>query len=193
MNARQIILLREMLMAIVVGVILLVISQFVPYLGQPVYLPLLPFILLALRHSASTAVVAAAIAGMVLIGIQQDFQLATLVATLLPLMSVGTAGFFAKYTQKTLNNRRLSSTFLNIGTAVLLVLVLYTLLDIATQIAFSSTSVHMSVTQMVMNLLIGWMLHTGILCMGAKFFPKVIIPSRSRYLSRKETTSLLND
>lgn len=193
MNARQVILFREMLMAILSGSLLLVVGQAIPYVSEPLYLPLLPFILLALRHSVSTAVVAVGVAGMKFIGVKQSFQLETIVETLLPLMSVGIAGFFAKYTQKTLNNRRLSSTFLNIGTAVLLVLVAYNLLHIATQIAFQSVMPSVSLMNLVVELLIGWAVQTGILCVAAKWLPKVIIPPRSRYLSRKETTSLLND
>ena len=102
---------------------------------------------------------------------------------------------FAKYTQKTLNNRRLSSTYLNIVTASLLVSLVYFALRYVV-----IPMVLPAVDGLALNQLPlwgGWLATTAIaavvLILMARINQSLIIPKRSKYLSRKETSSLLND
>ncbi|MCW6659848.1 energy-coupled thiamine transporter ThiT [Aerococcaceae bacterium NML191292] len=191
MNARTIKLLQEMLLAIVVSVGLEVGAHYLslPYMA----LSLLPLIWLALRYSGATAVIAGAVAGLtgglILYGLAEPLKL--IVLAILPVLVVGVAGFFAKYTQKTLNNRRLSSTYLNIVTATVLVAILY----YAVRFGISPLALGMPATLVLqwLGVLITIAVISIVLCVGAKLNAKLIIPKRSKYLSRKETSILLND
>ncbi|MCW6675272.1 energy-coupled thiamine transporter ThiT [Aerococcaceae bacterium NML171108] len=191
MNARTIKLLQEMLLAIVVSVGLEVGAHYLslPYMA----LSLLPLIWLALRYSGATAVIAGVVAGLtgglILYGLAEPLKL--IVLAILPVLVVGVAGFFAKYTQKTLNNRRLSSTYLNIVTATVLVAILY----YAVRFGISPLALGMPATLVLqwLGVLITIAVISIVLCVGAKLNAKLIIPKRSKYLSRKETSILLND
>lgn len=191
MNARTIKLLQEMLLAIVISVGLEVGAHYLslPYMA----LSLLPLIWLALRYSGATAVIAGAVAGLtgglILYGLAEPLKL--IVLAILPVLVVGVAGFFAKYTQKTLNNRRLSSTYLNIVTATVLVAILY----YAVRFGISPLAVGMPATLVAqwLGVLVTIVVISIVLCVGAKLNAKLIIPKRSKYLSRKETSILLND
>lgn len=191
MNARTRRLLLEMLLAIVVSVGLECAIHYMtlPYLA----FTLLPLIWLALRHGSPTAVVAATfsgvMSGVITMGTNDIFQF--ILIGILPLLSVGIAGFFAKYTQKTLNNRRLSSTYLNIVTATILVV----LLSYAIRFVLSPLALNQPIELMSnwLGLVLTIVMISGILCIIAKTKPESIIPKRSKYLSRKETSILLND
>ncbi|MCW6663091.1 energy-coupled thiamine transporter ThiT [Aerococcaceae bacterium NML190073] len=191
MNARTIKLLQEMLLAIVISVGLEVGAHYLslPYMA----LSLLPLIWLALRYSGATAVIAGAVAGLtgglILYGLAEPLKL--IVLAILPVLVVGVAGFFAKYTQKTLNNRRLSSTYLNIVTATVLVAKLY----YTVRFGISPLALGMPATLVTqwLGVLVTIVVISIVLCVGAKLNAKLIIPKRSKYLSRKETSILLND
>ncbi|MCW6665028.1 energy-coupled thiamine transporter ThiT [Aerococcaceae bacterium NML191219] len=191
MNARTIKLLQEMLLAIVISVGLEVGAHYLslPYMA----LSLLPLIWLALRYSGATAVIAGAVAGLtgglILYGLAEPLKL--IVLAILPVLVVGVAGFFAKYTQKTLNNRRLSSTYLNIVTATVLVAKLYYTI----RFGISPLALGMPSTLVAqwLGVLVTIAVISIVLCVGAKLNAKLIIPKRSKYLSRKETSILLND
>lgn len=158
---------------------------------------LIPLIWLGLRRGASTAILAAAIAGLIngLIDFHFTEWVNIILYEILPLLSTGLAGLFAKYTQKTLNNRRLKSTYLNITTASMLVTFVYFALKFVvvpmgtgdlTQLDIVGSGFWISVAIIAA-------LSAVVLCSLAKAMPKWIIPARSKYLSRKETSSLLND
>ena len=190
MNARVLRLIQDMLLAIVVSVVL---EYGLLHVKLHIALALCPLIWLALRHGGPTGIVAATIKGVVtglLLG-QADNIAQFVLMFITPVLSVGIAGFFAKYTQKTLNNRRLSSTYLNIVTATILVTIAYYILRIITsslpvvqELASSSLWMGVVMTIVVISLT---------LCLAARLNKQTIIPRRSKYLSRKETTSLLND
>lgn len=194
MNARLLRLGQELFAAVVVAIGLgwgfnaLSTAQ-----TLPIALWLCPLIWLGLRYGGAAAIVASALSGIGISflqghtsSVQQFFLLGVL-----PLLVSGVAGFFAKYTQKTLNNRRLSSTYLNIVTATLCVTVGYYGLRfwimpllLGSARGNSQTLIGCGVTFAIIAI---------ILCLCAKFAPKTIIPKRSKYLSRKETSILLND
>lgn len=166
-------------------------------LGVTLAIGLVPLIWLGLRHGSATAIVFAAIAGAInLILSRPEWDWITKILTeVTPLLAAGIAGVFAKYTQKTLNNRRLSSTYLNIVTASLLVSLVYFALRYVV-----IPMVLPAVDGLALNQLPlwgGWLATTAIaavvLILMGRINQSLIIPKRSKYLSRKETSSLLND
>ncbi|MBD3948537.1 energy-coupled thiamine transporter ThiT [Tuanshanicoccus lijuaniae] len=165
----------------------------------PIMLGLIPLIWIALRHGGAFAILVAAIAGLVntLLASATDLPfISRLLLEVTPLLVVGCAGFFAKYTQKTLNNRRLTSTRLNIATASMIVsvaafIIRYIALPLILSIPLHGVLWHNATAwgAAVLTAVIA----TLILCLVAQFKPDWIIPKRSKYLSRKETSRLLND
>ncbi len=199
MNKRTIRVIIDMLIAIVISVsahqlLGLILSAFE---GFHVTFILIPLIWLALRHGASTAILAAVITGLIngLIEFHYTEWINIILYEILPLLASGLAGFFAKYTQKTLNNRRLTSTYLNISTASLLVTLAYLTLKffIVPMGTGDLTELDIVGSEFWISFIIMTVLTAGILSVIAKVMPRWIIPARSKYLSRKETSSLLND
>lgn len=199
MNKRTIRVIIDMLIAIVISVsahqlLGLILSAFE---GFHVTFILIPLIWLALRHGASTAILAAVITGLIngLIEFHYTEWINIILYEILPLLVSGLAGFFAKYTQKTLNNRRLTSTYLNISTASLLVTLAYLTLKffIVPMGTGDLTELDIVDSEFWISFIIMTVLTAGILSVIAKVMPRWIIPARSKYLSRKETSSLLND
>lgn len=199
MNKRSIRVVIDMLIAIAIGVsahqlLGMLLATFNGYIFPII---LIPLIWLALRHGASTAIVAAAIAGLIngLIEFHFTEGINIILYEILPLLAVGLAGFFAKYTQKTLNNRRLKSTYLNIVTASILVTFGYFALRffIVPMGTGDLTELDIVGLNFWISFIITAVLAAVILCAIAKTMPRWLIPARSKYLSRKETSSLLND
>ena len=199
MNKRSIRVVIDMLIAIAIGVsahqlLGVLLATFNGYIFPII---LIPLIWLALRHGASTAIVAAAIAGLIngLIEFHFTEWINIILYDILPLLASGLAGFFAKYTQKTLNNRRLNSTYLNITTASLLVILGYFVLKffIVPMGTGGLTELDIMGSGFWISFGITTILAAVILCTIAKTMPRWLIPARSKYLSRKESSSLLND
>lgn len=199
MNKRTIRVIIDMLITIVISVsahqlLGMILSAFE---GFHVTVILIPLIWLALRHGASTAILAAVITGLIngLIEFHYTEWINIILYEILPLLASGLAGFFAKYTQKTLNNRRLTSTYLNISTASLLVTLGYLALKffIVPMGTGDLTELDIVGTEFWISFIIMTFLAAVTLSVIAKVMPRWIIPTRSKYLSRKETSSLLND
>ena len=199
MNKRTIRVIIDMLIAIVISVsahqlLGMILSAFE---GFHLTVILIPLIWLALRHGASTAILAAVITGLIngLIEFHYTEWINIILYEILPLLASGLAGFFAKYTQKTLNNRRLTSTYLNISTASLLVTLAYLTLKffIVPMGTGDLTELDIVGTEFWISFIAMTVLAAVILSVIAKVMPRWIIPARSKYLSRKETSSLLND
>lgn len=199
MNKRTVRLLTDGLIAVVLTVLWRVggaESSLMSY-GVTVALGLLPFVWLALRHGGATAVVFAGVAGLInTFVVNPDFDFVSrLLLEVTPLLSSGLAGLFAKYTQKTLNNRRLSSTQLNIATASLLVsfvyfVIRYVLVPMTNE---KLPNISMMSGAFWLSVIASAILLTVVLVIMARTKADLIIPKRSKYLSRKETSSLLND
>lgn len=199
MNKRTVRLLTDCLLAVLLVVLWRAfrLEQSTFELGLPVAIGLLPLIWLALRYGAPTAIVFSALAGCINLIFANEYPdwSTRILVEITPLLATGLAGLFAKYTQKTLNNRRFSSTYLNIATASLLVTFVY----------FGLRYVLLpmlipNVTGMALNSLYlwgSWLLTAAliaiVLIILAKINQELIIPKRSKYLSRKETSKLLND
>ena len=197
MNRKAQRLLIDMLIAIVLSCLL---TALMNTLDSPwnLFLGLGPLIWLTFRQGGPAGILAAGLTGLVsafiIKGDSQD--LALLVARdVFPLLTVGLAGFFAKYTHKTLNNRRYSSTYLNLVTGTLVSTLAYYLLIYLVEIFILNQTPRLALNQV--DFYLSWLLTAGliggILVLLARFAPKTIIPKYSKYLSRKETSSLLND
>lgn len=199
MNQRTRTLLLECLMALALSIILALVSQYTAnfIIGNYSALSLLPLIWLALRYGAPTAIVTATVTGLIIGIVQVGFSswLTVVVEFILPLLFVGLAGFFAKYTQKTLNNRRYSSTYLNIVTATLLSTLAYMVIRfyLAPMALGEISGLQIIGSEFWISYVVQVVIISVILIMIARTNSKLIIPKRTKYLSRKETSSLLND
>ncbi|MDK7186686.1 hypothetical protein [Facklamia hominis] len=199
MNKRLLLQIREGLLAIALtGLIFYFYSRMesslMPYYWAVFLWPLLRF---ALRHGAAAAGIYGGIAGLVcgMISIPISDWLSVIVFAMIPFISVLVMGFFAKYTQKTLNNRRYSSTSLNIITGALLSNVLFYFLRfyigplaMGQESPLNIMTGSFWISSLVMTVVVSLLFITI-----AKLKPSFLIPKRSKYLSRKETSALLND
>ena len=194
MNKRTMSLIQEMLGAVILGVGLDYVGSMPGDASYLNALSIMPLVWLALRYGGATAVIAGVVVGFVqgiLAGHLSDVTLLALV-DVLPYTFVGLAGFFAKYTQKTLNNHRYSSTYLNIATGALVATV--GVVGIRSLMEWLvAHDVNLNVNQTIVVVLLTWLVTAGVFCLVAPRYPQFIIPKRSKYLSRKETSKLLND
>lgn len=199
MNQRTRSLILDCLLGFIVAIILALAGQYISnfIVGNYSALALLPLIWLGLRYGSSTAVVVGAIAGAIigLIQLAGSNWITLVIDYILPLLLAGIAGLFAKYTQKTLNNRRYSSTYLNIVTAVILSTLSFMLLRfVLVPLALGeASSLYIASMEFWLSYVIQVILMSVVLIVMARTNPKFIIPRRTKYLSRKETSSLLND
>ncbi|MGF3072178.1 energy-coupled thiamine transporter ThiT [Facklamia sp. P12934] len=199
MNKRSIRQFWDMVIALVLSLILFFVSDeaAINFFGLELIIALIPLMWLALRHGAPSAIISGLLVGIIqgVLNGGLDDGLVLIVQWIAPILAVGVTGLFAKYTQKTLNNKRYSSTYLNIFTGSLLALILF--------IAIRQLIVPFALGEEVLfefnnlnhwlGLLLSWLLSASVLVLLARFMPQTIIPKRSKYLSRKETSSLLND
>lgn len=192
MNTRTRRMLQDALIAVLLSTGLSLIDQGMTQL--PLAFSALPLIWLGLRHGGALSVLTAAITGIVIGAIQwEGFPIVDiLLSNVLPLLGVGVCGLFARNTQRTLNNLRYSSTYLNIFTSSLIALVIY--YGIRWILLPSiGMGVNLPISTLLLGLGLTWLISAGVLSLLAKSSPQMIIPRRSKYLPRRETSSLLND
>lgn len=199
MNQRTRSILMDSLFAIVLSLILAVASQYVSSFvpGDYIGIAMLPLVWLAYRFGSPTAILSALLAGLIIGFTRQGMTnwLAIILEEVLPLLSVAFAGLFAKYTQKTLNNRRYSSMYLNIFTGSLLSTVGFMVIRFwLSPLALNEIPLlQISGWEFWLSLAVIWLVIAVVIVIMARANPKLIIPNRTKYLSRKETSSLLND
>lgn len=168
------------------------------YLGYPVAVTVLPLIVLGLRYGWAFPTVVGIISGALSMLFSQETGVpvtSQLLYFVTPYICSGVAGLFAKYAQKTLNNGQYSSMRLNVITGSLLTVTGYTLLS---NLPISIIArYYPTVSFLDGGLWLGIMVTTfiagGLISVLAQRKPSILIPKRSRYLSRKETSRLLND
>lgn len=199
MNSKTRRLFIDILVTLLFFIIFLIISRYLdlPLGGRPFGLSLLPIIWLAFRHGAPLGIIVGGLCGLIegIYSLGWNDPLAVILTGILPYALVGLAGLFAKYSQKTLNNRRYSSTYLNISVGTLLAVLLFYLTKFSlSPMALNQASV-INITQWDFWLTLGatWLFIAVLLALLARWQPSLLIPKRSKYLSRKETSSLLND
>lgn len=183
-----------LILTILIGSMMkLVIEQLGMYIG----LTMLPVLWLSLRYGYELGSVVALIASIILGILSYGFSDIMLMVLyyIIPITLSAGGGLFARNTHKTLNNRRYSSTYLNISTASLLASLVYylVLFWIGPLIAKQSSLLPINAMDFWISLIVTAAINALILCLMARFVPKTIIPKRSPYLSRKETSALLND
>lgn len=199
MNKRTANLLLTMLIAVALTVLALTFGISFPLLGKVLTLVLVPWpaIYLAFRYGPATAIIAGALAGAAfgIINRPLDDWVTIVLYDVLPLTMTGLAGLFAKNAHKTLNNRRYSSTYLNIWTGSLLSFLAYGLVKfwLVPMVVPGVNSADLGNWGFWASLLGTWALGALVVSLLARWKPSFIIPKRSRYLSRRETSSLLND
>ena len=178
MNKHTVRRLRDVLLAIVLSLAISIAWLKLGELPLHTALVVLPLIWVGLRHGGANAVVSGVVVGLITGAIAGHFGdiVSTALIDVLPYTAAGLAGFFAKYTQKTLNNRRYSSTYLNMGTARLM----------QQEIPFTWGTATLAGLE-------SWALAFVILVVLARTNVEAIIPKRSRYLTRREVSRLLND
>lgn len=199
MNKRTIRMVTDMVIAILLAVGLSFLTDLIlPNLFiEELAIFLLPLVWCALRHGAAAGVISGAITGL-LIGLLEFGYvewLNVILYSIIPVLTVGLAGFFAKYTQKTLNNRRYSSTYLNIFTASFLTTIGYYFLRyVLVPIGLNESSpLELRTSGFWLSMALTWLVTAAILALMARSNSKLLIPARTKYLSRHETSSLLND
>ncbi|MCR8969021.1 energy-coupled thiamine transporter ThiT [Facklamia sp. 7083-14-GEN3] len=199
MNKRSVRQFWDIVIALVLSLILFFVSDEVAInlFGLEIIIALIPLMWLGFRHGAPSTIISGFFVGIIqgLVDGELGDWLVLISQWVAPLLAVGVTGLFAKYTQKTLNNKRYSSTYLNIFTGSLLALILFIAIRqmivpfaLGEELLFEFNNLNHW-----LGLLISWLLSAGVLLLLARFVPQTIIPKRSKYLSRKETSSLLND
>lgn len=201
MNKRTTNLLLTIVLAVVLTVIAEMFVLSLPISGEVVRFMLAPWpiIYISLRYGPATGIVTGALSGMIygVTNYRLTDWMIIILFTMLPLLMGGLAGLFAKNTQKTLNNRRYRSTYLNIWTGSFIVYLAYTLskylmIPMLMQIPNVNTA-NLGNWAFWVSILVSWAIGALVVSFIARSNPNFIIPKRSRYLSRRETSSLLND
>jgi len=183
MNKHTVRRLRDVLLAIVLSLAISILWLKLGELPLHTALVVLPLIWVGLRHGGANAVVSGVVVGLITGAVAGHFG---------DIVSTALIGFFAKYTQKTLNNRRYSSTYLNMGTASLLVVASFLAIKVG-MLWLMQQEIPFTWGTAALAGLEAWALAFVILVILARTNVDAIIPKRSRYLTRREVSRLLND
>lgn len=188
---------------LIVGVVIIIlrllqVEKETFYLGYPIAVTVLPLICLGLRYGWALPTVIGILSGLLSLFISQETTVpitSQLLYFVTPYICSGIAGLFAKYTQKTLNNGQYSSMRLNVITGSLLTVTGYTLLS---NLPLSIMNEYYPTVSFFdgglwFGIIVTTFVAGGIISVLAQRYPSLLIPKRSRYLSRKETSKLLND
>jgi len=174
----------------------------IPVGEYAIALAVLPLVFFSLRRGLLLGLVAGMLTGIVhfFVNAAGSDMLLDIVTYAAPFLFVGVSGFFAKFTQRTLNNKRFSNAALNIVTASFFGTLIYFVWTLVAAVFFyeeatpESTSLfNDSFMQNGASFLITFVIVFVVLLIVAKVAPKFFIPRDSRFLSRKEKSKLLND
>lgn len=174
----------------------------IPAGDYAIALAMLPLVFFSLRRGILLGLVAGIVAGVIQFFVASGGSdiLENIVTNIAPFAFVGIAGFFAKFTQRTLNNKRFSNAALNIVTASFFGAIVYFVWKLIIDLFFQAAAVPGEGSafdhyfrQDGMSFLITFAVTAVVLLVVAKVAPKAFIPRDSRFLSRKEKSKLLND
>ena len=159
-------------------------------------LSILPILFISLRRGMLQGFFAGIVTAIVAVFLNGNADLITnLVNQFGPYAFVGIAGFFAKFTQRTLNNKRFPNAALNIITASVLGTVVSFVWVLIGSV--SSDDATLTFTDALKREGLSFLLIAGaailIFLLLAKVLPQVFIPRDTPFLSRKEKSKLLND
>lgn len=191
--------LRGWMEVVVFAVVATVISFFPVTIGEySLVLAGLPLIFISLRRGLLQGLFAGGLAGILFLLFKEgspDLS-ENIVTQFGPLAFIGITGLFAKYTQRTLNNKRYSNAALNIVTASFIGMLLYFVWVIVGSLFFT-TEVSSNGSNLFsiygLSFLLSVVVTAVVLLLLAKFAPKLFIPRDTSFLSRKEKSRLLND
>lgn len=151
-------------------------------------LAIIPLVFISLRRGMLQGFGAGVIAGLLVFFFNTEASelLVELMSGFAPLAFIGLSGFFAKFTQRTLNNKRFPNAALNIVTASLLGSLLYFIWIFVSAEA-------MTIQVAGISFLLTFAVAAVVLVLLAKLAPSSYIPKDTPFLSRKEKSRLLND
>lgn len=163
---------------------------------------ILPLVFVSLRRGLLQGLFSGALAGILILVFKEgssDFT-ENLVTQFGPVAFIGITGFFAKFTQRTLHNKRYSNAAVNIVTASFLGSLLYYVWELIGSVSFAADSLPSESSAYStyfpiqgISFLITFAVVSIVLLLLAKFAPKIFIPKDTPFLSRKEKSRLLND
>lgn len=168
----------------------------IPAGDYAIALAMLPLVFFSLRRGMLLGLAAGIAAGVIQFFVASGGSdiLENIVTNIAPLAFVGISGFFAKFTQRTLNNKRFSNAALNIVTASFFGAIVYFVWKLIIDLFFGEGSAFdQYLRQDGISFLITFAVTAVVLLVVAKVAPKAFIPRDSRFLSRKEKSKLLND
>lgn len=158
-------------------------------------LAILPLVFISLRRGLIPGLLAGMLTGaLVLLFRDQSGEIMErLVVSFGPFAFVGIAGLFAKYTQRTLNNKRFPNAALNIVTASLFGSLIYFVWTFIASVMLDGTVAADALELHGLSFLFTFLVTAAVLLVLAKVGPKAFVPKDTRFLSRKEKSRLLND
>ena len=165
-------------------------------------LAIIPIVFISLRRGMLQGLLTGILAGLLVFLIQDGSEdtVANIVVQFAPFAFIGISGIYAKFTQRTLNNKRFPNAALNIATASLFGALLYYLWHFIGHVTFNADIVPegQSVFSYFMkidglSLLMTFGVTAVLLLLVAKLSPKLFVPKNTPFLSRKEKSRILND
>lgn len=184
---------------IVAAVLALLLSFITLSVGDyRIVLTVLPLVFISLRRGLLQGLFAGALTGIIIyiLNYNSEDMLQNVVLHFGPVAFVGISGFFAKFTQRTLNNKRFPNAALNIVTGSFFGTLLYFVWNFIGSVSFDPAGVNDTGYYLRIDG-VSWLLTFAVtaivLLILAKVAPKSYIPKDTRFLSRKEKSKLLND
>lgn len=163
---------------------------------------IIPIVFISLRRGILQGLFAGLLTGLLVFLIKEGSNdtAENLVVQLAPFAFIGISGLFAKFTQRTLNNKRFPNAALNITTASFFGALFYYLWQLVGHVSFNADIVAEAQSAFSyflrvdgLSLLMTFVLTAAVLLLAAKVSPKLFIPKNTPFLSRKEKSRLLND
>lgn len=183
----------EGIAAAIVALLLTFIS--LPIGEYTIALAVIPLVFISLRRGLVPGLFASALAGILayLFTSTGDDVASNIVREFGPLAFVGISGFFAKFTQRTLHNKRFSNAALNITTASFFGAFIYFVWILIDSVLLNENSIISFLQVDGVSFLLTFATTAILLLVLAKTAPKMFVPKDTRFLSRKEKSRLLND
>ena len=195
--------LRGWIEVIVFAALATVLSFFPISIGDySLVLSIVPLVFISLRRGLLQGLFSSGLAGILFLVFKEGSADLSdnIIMQFAPLAFIGVTGLFAKFTQRTLNNKRYTNAAVNIITGSFFGTLLYFIWMLIGSIFFvgdvpanesSAFSYYFEIYGI--SFLISLVATALVLLLLARWMPKVFIPRDTRFLSRKEKSRLLND
>lgn len=158
-------------------------------------LAVLPLVFISLRRGMLPGLLAGMLTGVLALLIKggSGDLVERAVSSFGPFAFVGIAGLFAKFTQRTLNNKRYPNAALNIVTASFFGSLIYFVWMFIASVFLDRVEAADALAIHGISFLLTFSFTAAVLLVLAKVMPKSLVPKDTRFLSRKEKSRLLND